>query len=109
MKVREDRHYFVYMIASISRVLYIGMTSNLRKRVWEHKNESFEGFSKQYRCHRLIWYESYDRVENAIDGEKQLKRWNRAKKDWLIAQRNPPWEDLAVEWYPEPRRKEIAS
>ena len=79
--MREERHYFVYMIASISRVLYTGMTSNLHKRAWEHKNGIFEGFSKQYRCHRLVWFESFDRVANAIDREKQLKRWNRSKKD----------------------------
>jgi len=107
--MREVRHYFAYMMASISRVLYTGMTSNLHNRAWEHKNGIFEGFSKQYRCHRLVWYESFDRVANAIDREKQLKRWNRSKKDWLIAQKNPTWEDLAAEWYSEPRRKEIAS
>jgi putative endonuclease len=97
--MRRERHYFVYMVASISRVLYTGMTSNLLKRVWEHKNGVFEGFSKQYKCHRLVWYESYDDVANAIDREKQLKRWNRTKKEWLIAQKNPTWEDLAAEWY----------
>jgi putative endonuclease len=97
--MQRERHYLVYMIASISRVLYIGMTSNLRKRLWEHQNGIFEGFSKQYRCHRLVWFESYDDVTKAIDREKQLKRWNRTKKEWLIAQRNPTWEDLAAEWY----------
>jgi len=71
-------HFFVYMIASISRVLYIGMTSNLHKRAWEHKNDVIEGFTRQYKCHRLVWYESYDDVANAIDREK---RWNRTKKE----------------------------
>jgi putative endonuclease len=75
------------------------MTNSLRRRVWEHKNDLFEGFSKQYSCHRLVWYELYDDVNKAIDREKQLKRWNRTKKNWLIAQRNPTWEDLAAEWY----------
>ena len=102
--MRRERHYFVYMIASISRVLYIGMTSNLRKRVWEHRNGIFEGFSKHYKCHRLVWYESYDDVANAIDREKQLKRWSRIKKEWLIAQKNPTWEDLAAEWYVQERK-----
>lgn len=102
--MRRERHYFVYMIASISRVLYVGMTSNLRKRVWEHKNGIFDGFSKQYRCHRLVWFESYDDVANAIDREKQLKRWSRVKKEWLIAQKNPTWEDLAAEWYVTERK-----
>jgi putative endonuclease len=107
----RDRHYFVYIIASISRVLYIGMTGNLRKRVWEHKNGIFEGFSKQYRCHRLVWFQSYDDVANAIDREKQLKRWNRAKKEWLIAQKNSTWEDFAAEWYvqQEPKRQTFGS
>lgn len=97
--MRRERHYFVYMVASISRVLYVGMTSNLRKRVWEHKNDLIDGFTKQYKCHRLVWYESYDDVKKAIDQEKQLKRWNRTKKEWLIARDNPTWEDLAAEWY----------
>lgn len=90
------RHcYFVYIVASKSRVLYIGMTNGLERRVWEHKNDLIDGFSKQYRCHRLVYYESFDDVKNAIDREKQLKRWNRTKKVWLIEQMNPTWEDLA--------------
>ena len=95
----KDHTYFVYMMASISRVLYIGMTNNLRHRAWEHKNDLLEGFTREYKCHRLVWYESFDEVANAIDSEKQLKRWNRTKKDWLIAQKNPTWEDLSAGWY----------
>ena len=87
------------MMASKSRVLYIGMTNDLRRRVWEHKNDLVDGFSKQYRCHRLVYYESFDDVNKAIDREKQLKRWNRTKKEWLINQRNPTWEDFAAEWF----------
>ena len=89
--------YSVYIIASKSRVLYIGMTNNLERRVFEHKNDLIEGFSKQYRCHRLVYYESFDDVCNAIDRE-QLKRWTRTKKVWLIERQNPTWEDLAAEW-----------
>ena len=63
------------------------------------KNDVIDGFTKEYKCHRLVWYESYDDIANAIDGEKQLKRWNRIKKEWLIQQSNPTWEDLAAEWY----------
>jgi putative endonuclease len=91
-----NRHcYFVYMVASKSRVLYIGMTARLDQRIREHKQDLIDGFSKQYRCHRLVYYESFDDVKKAIDREKQLKRWNRAKKDWLIERVNPTWEDLA--------------
>ena len=91
--------YSVYIIASKSRVIYSGMTNSLRRRVFEHRNDLFEGFSKEYRCHRLVYYETFDDVAKAIDREKQLKRWNRAKKVWLIERRNPPWEDLAAEWF----------
>ena len=94
----KRRYYFVYMVASKSRVLYIGMTNNLERRLFEHKKDMVEGFSKQYRCHRLVYYESFDDVRNAIDREKQLKRWNRMKKIWLIERQNPTWEDLAAEW-----------
>ena len=90
----KDHCYSVYMIASKSRVIYIGMTNDLSRRVFEHKNELVEGFTKQYRCHRLVYYESFDDVTKAIDREKQLKRWSRVKKVWLIERRNPTWEDL---------------
>ena len=76
----ERHNYSVYMVASKSRVLYIGMTNNLERRIFEHKNDVIEGFSRQYRCHRLVYYESFDDVTKAINREKQLKRWNRAKK-----------------------------
>ena len=85
-----ERHsYHVYMVASKSRVLYIGMTNNLERRIFEHKNDVIEGFSKQYRCHRLVYYESFDDVTKAINREKQLKRWNREKKVFLIERENP--------------------
>jgi len=91
-----ERHsYFVYIVASKSRVLYIGMTGRIDRRIWEHKNDLIEGFSKQYRCHRLVYRESFGDVRKAIDREKQLKRWSRAKKVWLIERVNPTWEDLA--------------
>jgi|SRR5277367_1852453 len=94
------RHcYSVYLIASKSRVLYIGMTNNLERRMFEHKNDMVDGFSKQYRYHRLVYYESFDDVGKAIDREKQLKRWNRTKKIWLIENGNRTWEDLAAEWF----------
>jgi putative endonuclease len=96
--VRERHNYRVYFMASRSRVLYIGVTNNLGCRVWEHQNDLIDGFSKQYRCHRLVYYESFDDVRKAIDCEKQLKRWNRAKKIWLIQRVNPTWEDLSAEW-----------
>jgi len=95
----KDHSYSVYMLASKSRTLYIGMTNNLHRRIYEHKNDLIDGFSKDYRCHRLVYYESFDEVVKAIDREKQLKRWNRTKKVWLVHWQNPTWEDLAADWY----------
>jgi putative endonuclease len=94
----KQHNYRVYIMASKSRVLYIGMTNNLERRVFEHQHDLIDGFSKQYRCHRLVYFEAFDRVQNAIAREKQLKRWNRAKKVWLIERMNPTWEDLSAEW-----------
>jgi len=72
--MRDEYIYYVYMMQSPSRrALYIGMTNNLRKRVWQHKNHRFEGFSDEYNCTRLVYWESFDDVANAIDREKQLK------------------------------------
>ena len=94
----KQHNYRVYFMAGRSRVLYIGVTNKSGRRVWEHQHNLVEGFSKQYRCHRLVYFESFDDVRNAIDREKQLKRWNRAKKVWLIGRVNPTWEDLSAEW-----------
>ena len=97
--MRDDYIYYVYMMQSLSRrALYIAMTSNLRKRVWELKNHIREGFSDDYNCTRLVYWESFDDVVKAINREKQLKRWRREKK--MLIQKNPRWQDLAADWYP---------
>ncbi|MCU1296173.1 MAG: excinuclease subunit [Acidobacteriaceae bacterium] len=75
------------------------MTSNLERRIWEHNKDLIDGFSKQYRCHRLVYHESFDDVKKAIDREKQLKRWRRVKKTWLIERENQTWGDLAAQWF----------
>jgi putative endonuclease len=85
----KRRSYCVYIIASKSRVLYIGVTNNLDRRVFEHKNGIIDGFSKEYRCHRLVYNEMFDDVHKAIGREKQLKRWSRVKKVSFIEQLNP--------------------
>ena len=74
--------------------LYIGVTGNLSKRIWEHKNNIVKGFTQKYSIHTLVWYEVHDNIENAIIREKQLKRWNRQWKINLISQFNPAWQDL---------------
>jgi putative endonuclease len=80
--MRDEYIYYVYMMQSASRrALYIGMTNNLRKRVWQHKNHIWEGFTDDYNCTRLVYWQSFDDVARAIDREKQLKRWRREKKN----------------------------
>ncbi len=93
------KRYYVYILASLSGTLYIGITSNLEKRMVEHKEGLIRGFTKQYSVHRLVYFESYDDVRNAIHREKQLKGWRREKKIALIGNVNAGWKDSAREWY----------
>jgi len=87
------------MVASKSRTIYIGITSDLLKRVFQHKRKIYEGFSSTYNCNRLLWFERYMDPNNAISREKQLKGWTRAKKIALIEKEKPTWEDLSAPWY----------
>lgn len=85
----------VYILASKRNgTLYTGVTSNLIKRIWEHKNEHIDGFTKRYAVHRLVYYEQHSEMGAAILREKQIKKWNRAWKLKLIETHNPDWEDL---------------
>ena len=86
--------YWVYIMASRTRVLYIGVTSDLAKRVAQHRLGIRKGFSARYRIQRLVWCERTGSIRDAIDREKQLKRWNRGKKIALIESVNPAWDDL---------------
>ncbi len=85
----------VYMMASERNgTLYIGVTSDLILRVWQHKNNKADGFTKKYDVHELVWYEPHQNMESAILREKALKKWNRIWKLRLIEQMNPEWQDL---------------
>jgi putative endonuclease len=85
----------VYILASDRNgTLYIGVTSDLLKRVNEHRNDAVDGFTKKYGIHRLVYYESHGDMLSAIEREKQLKKWNRAWKLELIEEKNPAWQDL---------------
>ncbi|MGD8763826.1 MAG: GIY-YIG nuclease family protein [Desulfobacteraceae bacterium] len=85
----------VYILASKRNgTLYIGVTSELVKRIWEHKNNMVEGFTKRYNVHRLVWYELHENMESAITREKRLKNWKRKWKLELIESSNPDWQDL---------------
>ena len=87
-------------MASLSGTLYTGMTGNLQKRVFEDKFHRIEGFTDKYQVERLLYRESFDEVQKAINREKQLKGWRRSKKIALIESVNPHWLDLAREWFP---------
>lgn len=89
------RTYYVYILASKRNgTLYTGVTGNLIKRVYEHKNGIIEGFTQKYNVHNLVCYEKYGDIRNAIQREKQLKKWNRKWKLDLIEKGNPNWDDL---------------
>jgi putative endonuclease len=86
---------YVYIMASRRNgTLYLGVTSELVQRVWQHKSKLVEGFTKQYNVTRLVWFEQHESIEVAITREKQLKKWNRAWKIQLIEKLNPYWNDL---------------
>jgi putative endonuclease len=92
------RSYHVYILSSLSRCIYIGITNDLLRRVAEHKRGVIPGFTKKYHVTRLVHYEEYESVTNAITREKQLKRWPRVRKDRLIERDNLAWDDLASSW-----------
>ena len=90
-----EKHFFVYMLASNRNgTLYIGVTSDLPKRIWEHKNKVVDGFTKKYKVDRLVWFQACPDAEAAIVREKQLKEWQRKWKLELIETTNPYWRDL---------------
>ena len=95
----SNKKYYVYILASLSGTLYIGVTDNLERRMVEHKESLIPGFTKQYAVNRLVYSELYGDVRNAIRREKQLKGWRREKKMALIRSKNPSWKDLAKDWY----------
>jgi putative endonuclease len=92
------QRYYVCIMASKSRVLYIGITNDIWRRVWEHKNDVLPGFTSKYRVHRLVYFETFKYVGNAIAREKHLKGWLRERKVALIRNANSTWEDLGEQW-----------
>jgi putative endonuclease len=94
------RTYAVYILASRSRTLYVGVTSDLRRRVWEHRHGVKSGFASRYRMYQLVHFEETGDVLSAIRREKELKSWSRARKIALIEAANAGWLDLARDWFP---------
>jgi len=96
--MRKEKQYYVYIMTNKSRTLYTGVTSNLIRRVYEHKNKLIDGFTKKYNITKLVYYEVTNEVTSAIAREKQVKGWLRKKKIALIESMNPQWKDLSEEW-----------
>ena len=96
--MKREYNFYVYIISSSSKTIYIGITNNIKRRAYEHSKGLIEGFSKKYSCKFLVHYEYYNYIEDAIGREKQLKKWNRNKKVVLIEKYNPDWEDLSKDF-----------
>lgn len=96
----KENQYFVYIMTNWNcKVMYIGMTNNLKRRVYEHKNQLFEGFTEKYNINKLVYYEITTNVESAILREKEIKKWRREKKNNLVESMNPEWIDLNDDLY----------
>jgi putative endonuclease len=95
----RQHSYWTYIIASVSRVMYVGVTNELERRVWEHKQGAVEGFAKRYNCTKLVWFEEFRQIRDAIACEKRIKGLLRARKMALIEEKNLYWRDLSEGWY----------
>lgn len=91
-----EKQYYIYILRNKSGNFYIGITNDLIRRLWEHKNKLVKGFTEKYNVDKLIYYEVYNDPENAISREKQLKNWNRKKKISLITKFNPRFEEIGL-------------
>jgi putative endonuclease len=94
-----SKEYYVYIMTNKSRTLYTGVTNNLMRRVYEHKNKMVRGFTNKYNIQFLVYYESTSSIHSALQREKQFKGWLRSKKIALIDSVNPTWKDLSEEWF----------
>jgi putative endonuclease len=90
---------YVYIATNKSKTLYVGVTNNLERRMWEHKQGTGSKFTTKYNITQLAYYEVFDDIRDAITREKQLKRWRREKKVWLIERENPSGNDLSSDWF----------
>jgi putative endonuclease len=99
MQSRAPKVYFVYIMTNRSKTLYTGVTNSLLRRVREHKMGSGSRFAAKYKVDRLVYFERFEDVHNAIEREKRIKGWLRIKKIALIVSVNPEWRDLSTEWY----------
>ncbi|PIW68908.1 MAG: excinuclease ABC subunit C [Ignavibacteriales bacterium CG12_big_fil_rev_8_21_14_0_65_30_8] len=98
----KDHNYFIYILSNWNnKVVYVGVTNNLMRRVYEHKNKLINGFTKKYNLNKLVYYEQTLDINSAIQREKEIKKWRREKKNKLIESLNPKWLDLSKDWLNE--------
>jgi len=91
--------YYIYLVSNWNnKVLYIGVTNNLERRIYEHKNKLIKGFTERYNINRLVYFEQTNDINSAITREKEIKKWRREKKNKLIESTNQQWEDLSERW-----------
>jgi putative endonuclease len=94
-----DRNYYVYLLTnSNNKVMYVGMTNDLERRIYEHKNKLIKGFTEKYNINKLVYFEQTQDVLASIAREKEIKKWRREKKNQLVNLMNPKWEDLSSKW-----------
>jgi putative endonuclease len=97
--VIHERRYYVYLLTNWNnRVIYVGVTNDLTRRIYEHKNKLVEGFTKTYNVDKLVYFEETNDVNSALAREKEIKKWHREKKNNLVLRMNPKWNDLSKEW-----------
>jgi putative endonuclease len=93
----DDRHYYIYVLTNWNnRVIYIGVTNDLERRVFEHKNKLVKGFTEKYNVNNLVYFEETGDVNAALAREKEIKKWRREKKDALVTNSNPQWTELKI-------------
>ena len=96
----KEHSYYIYILSNkANTVFYIGVTSNIEERIWQHKQKVYKGFTSKYECNKLVYYEEFQWIQDAIAREKQLKGGSRQKKINLIINNNPSWTDLSADWY----------
>lgn len=95
----DERRFWVYILASINKTLYVGVTGNLERRIYQHKYGLIEGFTSRYKINRLVFYCEFQDPREAIEFEKKLKGKSRLKKVALVEVENPQWQDLAEDWF----------
>jgi putative endonuclease len=94
-----EKTYYVYLLTNWNnQVMYVGVTNDLERRIYEHRNKLVDGFTKKYNVEKLVYFETANDVLAAIEREKQIKKWRREKKNQLVIEMNPEWKDLSLEW-----------